>query len=78
MSITIEVSEETAAAIQATPEGLERARELLEAAFEAPDEETLAGLRRGLADIVAGRTAPLEESYTRGREALVARMQQTK
>jgi predicted transcriptional regulator len=71
MSITIEVSEETAAAIHATPEGLKRVRALLEEAFELTDEETLSGLQRGLNDIAAGHATGLEESHRRGRAVLL-------
>jgi predicted transcriptional regulator len=72
MSITIEVSEETAAAIQATPEGLERVRELLEDACDTP----LASLQRGFSDIAAGRTFSFEKSYARGREELLVKIRQ--
>lgn len=62
MSITIEVSEEIEAAIRATPDGLERVRQLLESEFgsdddetQAPlDDETLESIGRGLAQADAG------------------------
>ena len=62
MSITIEVSQEIEAAIRATPDGLERVRQLLESEFgthgddsQVPlDAETLASIGRGLAQADAG------------------------
>jgi hypothetical protein len=50
MSITIEVSEEVEAAIRATPDGLENARLLLEAAFGDDQKDVVARVNAALND----------------------------
>lgn len=77
-TITMELPDAVAAQL-ATEEGMARAKSAVLAAFgmevsTEPDEETLAGLRRGLEDITAGRTSSLETAYIQGREELLSRM----
>jgi len=77
-TITMELPDAVAAQL-ATEEGMARAKSAVLAAFSMEvstelDEETLAGLRRGLEDIAEGRTSSLEEAYTQGREELLSRM----
>jgi hypothetical protein len=78
LTITIDSPPEELVALAATPEGMAQVRAIVLDAFgmgdEQIDEETLGRLKRGLDDIVAGRTASFEDAYTRGREELLARM----
>ncbi|WP_395140281.1 hypothetical protein [Armatimonas sp.] len=81
-NLTIEAVPDELVALTTTPEGMALAIAAVLDAFgmgdEQLDEETLAGLRRGLADIAAGRTYSFEEAYTEGREELIARMKASK
>lgn len=83
LTITLEAVPDELVAMASTPEGLARVRaELLDALGmgdeDSVDPETLASLRRGLADIAEGRTYSFEESYKTSREDLIARMKATK
>ena len=81
MTITIDLKPETLAALQADAEAKGRdpaevAAEQLDALYgdeeETWDEETLAAIGRGLADVEAGRTFSLEEVRARTDAALDA------
>jgi hypothetical protein len=80
MSLTITIDSPPAelVALAATPEGMAQVRAMVLDAFgmgdDEPDEETLGRMRRGLADIEAGRTYSFEEAYRDGRADLVTRM----
>lgn len=82
-TLTIDALPDELVALAATPEGMAQARAAVLDAFglgdeDAVDPETLASLKRGLADIAQGRTYSFEEAYKDGREDLIARMKASK
>jgi hypothetical protein len=81
-NLTIEAVPDELVALASTPEGMARVRAVVLDAFgmgdEEFDEETLGRMRRGMADVEAGRTYSFEEAYKDGREDLLARMRASK
>ena len=82
MTITLDLRPETLAALRADAEAQGRSAEEVAAEHlaalygdgeEAPDEETLAAIGRGFADLDAGRSLSLEEVRARSDAALAAR-----
>jgi hypothetical protein len=72
-TITLELPEDLAAAV-ATPEGMRRVREMIEAEFGGQDlplnPELLARGKRGATDLAEGRFSSLAESQARAEAAL--------
>ena len=73
-TITLTVSDSVAELLRQNPDLLAEAGEAVESLYADADDETVAGVARGLDDFAEGRSLGLEEAFDQARAELERRM----